>query len=608
MATFGTDTRKYIPTTFSFSYDDEIVDWGTTRLMRINDVSNQADPVNNKLKISDLSVSFVDTDGLIWGSLGNGTLAFNKPFSGTVFVGGSMGPVGDDLGTRYKKINEDGAWTVSFHTGKITNVSKSNNVVSIRSQNLMNLLSNLRWKFPVNDNGVAGEYIQGSHYGEYSFGGNSGAANWEQLVQDAGLNKEDQDSRMDIYMFPTNESFTPYGESSGIYDTSEGTGIIDTFQDYYIPNNVHFMDNDFENTFKAIKFKGTLLGTLIGTITTNETAKELGYTNRNDAESNLSGGSYVINKIRFQWPSGTADSSISTLKYQCLYRMEGDPTAVLRHLLFGKMVTNYYNQAEHMGTTTFYEAANVTAFKVYNQIIDPSKKTVLPYITDLLNTESALFYVSMNNQFNFEPYGPKNLQSTLQQIGTIDIIDSNQDNDIEDAYNRVIVNYDWSFESQEHTKKTEGTSSDWVVTNDRPLEISSQWVKNNNQANATVRRQLARYKNTSPKVNFKTNLKYSDLEIGTLIKVTDPDSGLDDKIIQILDYTKGFGNANQLSFSGYDGESLFLKKGYAQWEGDNDLEASVSGTSTSGWGTTIGGNGTCFNINEELYGTTFNWW
>lgn len=607
MATFGTDTRLGLPTAFQFSYDGVVKDWGTTRLLSVSDVSNQADPVDNKLRISDLTAKFYDSDATIWTALGNGTEAFNKAFSGTIFVGGSMGYQSDDLGVRYSKLSEVGAWVSPFHTGKITDVSKSNDIVTIRSQNLMNLLKMVKWRFPVNsfDN-----FQQGSFYNKYSFCvENSGLdITWGSLSTHAGYNKKNNNTEMDFYAYPTEAGISGYITGvEGIYDTSQGTGIEDTL----ISPDV-FHTNQFYNDFKALKFHGTFLGVFRGTINDANNAKELGWNGLAESEAHVNvdgdGTFYVVNKMRFEWPSGTSDSSLSEVYYRALWRMEGDPTGVLRHLLFGKMVTPYYTESTHMGTNTFYEAARVTAFKVYKQTINPEDEFVLPYIQDLLNTESALFYVSTDNKFNFEPYGPKNVLAVLEEIGTVDIIESSYTNDINDTYNRVILNYGWSFETEEYTKKKEGTLSSWSITDDRPLDLSSKWIINDNQANASVQRQLARYKQTSPKAQFTTSLKYSGMEIGSLIKLTDPQSGLSDKIIQILDYTKGFGNSNTISFSGYDGESLFLKRGYAKWEGDDDLTALVSGTSTSGWGTTISGVGTCFNINETYYGTVFNYW
>ena len=227
MPTYGTDTRTYVPTAFSFAYDGITQGWGTLNLMSINDVSNQAGPVNNKLSISDLSVSFADTNGSIWTALGNGTTAFNKDFSGTVFIGGSMGNVSSPLGNRFQKVSESGAWSVPFHTGKIREVGKTGNVVSIRSENLMNFISQLKWKFPL-ANSTDYQYFVGSHFGKFSFAVDNLSATWQNLLDNAAYKKESNNTEADVYFFASNDDFAGFSESPGIYDTSQGTGIIDT--------------------------------------------------------------------------------------------------------------------------------------------------------------------------------------------------------------------------------------------------------------------------------------------------------------------------------------------------------------------------------------------
>jgi len=611
MSTFGTDTRGGVPTAFQFSYNGETKDWGTTRLLEINDVSNQADPIDNKIQISDLTIKVMDSDGVVWSELGNGTSAFNKAFSGTVFVGGTMGYDSDYLGVRYTKLSETGAWEIPFHTGKITNVSKANNIVSIQSQNLMNLLENVKWRLPLNPYDA---YNQGSFSGKYSFAVDSGDSTWSQLLSNSGYNKSEAETNMDLYAFPTVDGIGVGYLSGieGIYDISEGTGIKDTLLSPDV-----FLNNQFYRDFKSVKFSGSQLGTFRGTITDLKRAKELGWASLAESEAHVDtdndGTFYIINKMRFAWDSGTADSTKPELYYQELFRMEGDPTAILRHLLFGKMVTPFYTEADSIGNS-FDQAARITAFKVFDRTINPNDETVLPYIQDLLRTESSLFYASLDNKFQFEPYGPKNLYTTLNEIGTVDIINSSYDNDINDTYNRVSLKYGWNFTNNEYTKKKEGTLSSWTVQDDRVLDLSSKWLLNDNQAQNSVSRQLARYEFTTPKTTFTTSQNHAGLDIGSLVKVTDSQSGMNSKTIQILDYTKGFGNGNRLTFSGYDGESLFVKRGYAFWDdgtsagGTEIIVNNCTGTSTSGWGTTILGIGTTLGINEDKFGSQFIWW
>jgi len=126
LPTFTYQASDSTPITFKFTYDGEVTSWGTERLISINPLSNTADPIDGRLKISDLTVTFADTDAAIWGSIGNGTGAFNKEFWCDVFVGGAMNWINGD----FQKYNEQGISSFPMHRGKIREVSRDAKISS----------------------------------------------------------------------------------------------------------------------------------------------------------------------------------------------------------------------------------------------------------------------------------------------------------------------------------------------------------------------------------------------------------------------------------------------------------------------------------------------
>jgi hypothetical protein len=583
VTTFGTDSNYNVPINFRFTYGGEVVDWGTTKLLRINDLSNTADPIDGKLKISDLTCTFSDVGEQIWGSMGNGTGAFNKDFVCEAYVGGSMGYESNGVSIDFNNVSTVGANVYTVHTGKVRNVARNGRSVKIHSQNMMNLLGHLEFQPP---NRLAPIIIDTWGGTSYSNGGTpvgaedeNGTAklhpDWSdisnittaELIGSSGYNEDDGTYEFMAFTSPDLLTLTNF-LGTGIYDTDPADGIKD-----FLSNGYLFCDMNLHQGQAKQKFKVSPNGTMV-------------------------------------WPSGTAETGIKFLYPFQPIQLQGDPVAVLRHLLFGKMVSDYYDETTNKEVNTFGTAQKVTAFQVFDQTISVENEKVQPEIEDLLTTTMSLFYVTSQNQFAYEPYGPKYLNEALTEIGSVDIIESSYTNDIEDSYNRFQFNYNWDEKTNEFKDVVVGTYSDWAAVDDRPLIMDSKWILSGNHAQISLNRQMSRFKNTSPKISITTPMKYAGMDLGALVSVTDDDMVLDGQIIQLIDYTKGFGNSNTITFKGLDGTALWSQKGWARWEdgtsagGTDIIVSAVSGTSTSGWGA----SGTVNNIDTTLYGTQFVWW
>ncbi len=606
MSTFGTDAREGLHTSYSIDFDGTSRRWESSEIIDVSSLGNSGDTISNKRKIADLSFSLYDGSGTIWTQLGNGTTAFGKTIALTISVGGTYGYVESQNGTEFKFLGTAESNDFNVHQGEIVNVSRKRNLITLRTQNKLNKINKLIWQMPVRTSGaqISLHKFFGS-YAFYNIGEVGSDEHWTGTIKPHSLYNITEDERGGDFYAHTGGITEANFQGTGIFDTT-GTGITN-----FLATDYEFLDTPFHQENPAKKFKGTFFGSQFGTIKTVTEAKASGYSSVADAEGskvkNSEGTFYPLERIRVEFGT-TLDSSVTSISESQLIQLTGDPTAVTRHCLFGKMVSDFLDESTDMGST-FAISQKIVAFQVYDQVIDPDVPKVETYINDALQMTSSIFFVSSNNQFEMAVYGPVDFSQTIDLIGTNEIFESSYKNDINDFYNRVTLDYQYDFQGQGFNKQKVGTLSDWNVINDRTFAIQSQWVRSDNQANNFVTKLLSRFEKTSPEINLDISLEASGRELGSLISVEDPDTFTGTKILQIVEYNKDFGGSKKISLRCLDGESLFKKRGYAKWE-DSALAAVVSGTSKSGWGNAALGDsdGTVNNIDEDLFGTHFVWW
>jgi hypothetical protein len=544
--------------------------------------------------------------------MGHGTGAFNLPVALTVTVGGDYAVSKRVNGTSFGFIGTTGGNQFNLHQGSVVSITKKKNLITIRSENKLNKIKNLQWQMPIRTTSGAGGNNLYQFYGSYAFFNMTAqdtARHWGTLKDNCLFNLENEDTKGDFYGHNT-ETFTNSNHlGTGLYDTS-GNGIDD-----YLASSFTHVDTAFHQENPVKRFKGTYFSSLIGTINTEDSAKKYGYNTLADADTNNGAdnpgtdtGTYDINLIRIQAGDDLIPAQDDMWESQ-LIRLTGDPVAVARHCLFGVMVSDFLDSTTDMGDT-FADSQPSVAFETYDQVIDPSKRSVSSYIEDAVGMTSSIFFVNTDNKFEMSVYAPQDLSQSLDFIGTNEITESSYKNNINDFHNRVTLKYSYSFEKREHTKEITGTFGDWGLLNDNPLKIESGWIKNDNQAQNFVSRQLSRAKNTSPEITVDMTLQGAGRELGSLITIEDPDSFSGTKVVQIVGYKKDFGNSRKVSLRCLDGESLYRKRSYGRWT-DGTLGEAVGTDSIGGWGdAALGGAvGTVNNIGTDFYdGTHFVWW
>jgi hypothetical protein len=579
---FGTDTAAGVPVSLAFSFNGSAVDWGSTRAYHIEPITNKAESIDGNYQISDLDVEFIDTDGSLWTALGHGTSAFNKQFSLTAYVGGTM----DYTSGRLKLQNTGNSATFTVHQGKVTNVWKKDRLVRVKSKNNLRLISDLEWRFPYRDLPEIGTrvgtyfFFEGTNLGSY----------FPNSVFDVS---EDQDD-FEIYSAVATTAIGSLGSS---YPSVSGRGTLGLLSGYHYPGTQFYFE---QNRFK---FKGTFLGTKIGTINTIDEANRFGFPSLGEAESAKSGSRYVLNRSRLHLSGGTVTDG-NRFFFQQKLTLSDTPANLFRELIAGHCVSPYFGTGD-IESNSFATSAMITTYQTFSQDISPKETKVGGAIKNLLESVYGLFSVNVNNQFEFRAYGPRNLQQTIGSIGTTDILEAEQSNDIEDFFNRVVIRYGHDVNGGEFQKTFELKTSDWGSSTDRPYELESKWLKVDNEASILAQRLLNRFKDTVPKVKFKVPLKYAGVGLGSIFFISDVDSGLAARIVELTAYRKDFSEDRTIEFEGADGGALYNRKGFGYWGPGTALPGvAVSGTSTFGWGT----NGTVNNINGTYFGSFFAWW
>ena len=617
MATFGTDNRQGVGVRFSMDFN------GTTNrfsdeIISVSDLSNSGDTIDSKRKISDLSWSLYDGSGTIWDELGHGTEAFGLPISLKVSIGGSYGLSESPNGTKVEFQGTQGGVDYNVHEGSLVYVSRQNRLIQLRSENKLNKIKYMNWQMPIRNKISSGVFDSAGNtlnraYGSYVFYLNEDATlegRWNDYIQPyCAFNLSENGRGFDMYAHTAEDVVNWNGfNGTGIYDTSSA-GVTD-----FLADNFNFVDTNYHSLNPAKKFKGTYFGTLIGTINTEEDAKKYGYADVAEAETervpigpSSSTGTYTLNRMRFEY--GTEFNSAETRMWEAQpIQLTGDPVAVMRHCLFGKMVTDYLDESTDKGDS-FDRSQQILGVQVFDQKIDPDEQKIEGFVNDALQMTSSIFFVNTSNQFEMAAYGPINLQENLDTYGTNEILSSKYSNNINDYYNKITLNYGWDFDSEKYVKQIVGTQDDWSILNERVLEIDTKWVKNDNQANNFVAKLLTRYKRTSPEMTVELGLNAAGRELGSLISLEDPDSWTGTKIAQIVEYNKSFGESRKVRLRCLDGDALFRKRGYAVWEdsaaGPDVTATTVDNDSRSGWSD---GAGTVNNINTDDYGDYFTWW
>lgn len=587
---FNENTRAGVPIAYQFAYGGNSVDWGSTRLMSMGDVSVRAEPLDGKFSVSELKTTFADTDGSLWGSFGHGTTCLGSSWSATVYIGGTMEFSSYGAGeTRLTRLNTQGAGTYVIHKGRITDIQRSRRTVTLTSRSLMAQVADLEWRFPVHED----PYIYSNRYGSNFFFNTN-------LITTYGtcfFNYEEDNKKFQAYVFVG--SNIP-GSVDAAYPTPAGRGTMGRANDCLYPGTQFYLD--FDRYF----FEGTYLGTYSGTINSLEDAWRYGFSTVEAAESAKVSSVYPIGKTRLTLKvEGEPEfTKGSYFVYQQSALSLGESPAILwREMLTGCCVTPLFGSSTDIDADSYGTAATITAFQYWERQIDPKGGKVLPYIKNLMEPLHALFSVNPQNKLRLHCYGPRNLNEVIGTIAGTEIIESDVSSSIEDKFNRFTLKYGYEFTTGSYTKTLEKTGSGWSHSNDFPRAIESQWLHNENDAILIADRLLRRFYAGMPRLNLTVPLSKVNADIGSLYAVNDDDMGYSSRIFEVVETSKDFSQKRTVTLGMWDGDTLYRQRGFAKFEDANSLTEAVSGTSTSGWGT----NGTVSNINQSFYGSQFVW-
>lgn len=591
----GTDSRNNIPLNLRFRFGGSDIGW--PQPLRINGFANSAESVDGRYRISDLDVYFADISGSYFATqFGNGTRGFGTSLEVIAYLGGTMGYHVQGLNTMWASVGTAGGFAATMHTGRVYGISYANRTLRVRSKTNLALVNELKWQFPLQQypwNSGQAQWI-----GSYAFSVGNFATTYLGTTAFYNFNDAKLSWKARAYLLP--QLYTMATTVDVVYPQDNTRGTVPINSAFYWAGTDSGGTN-FYDVNKHFPVEGTYFGTYVGTIQSDDDARDFGYVDMDEANRlKTNATSYNINKTRIKMNGSNIGSYIHFVSPMTI---TGSPKDCFKLLMTGAMVTPFFTNSD-LDQTTLNQSGTLTAFSYYENTVDFDEDDVSNSIKSVVETTQGLFCVNSSNKFEFRSYGPLNLQQSIASYGTADIISSVFDNLEEDYYNRFIIKYNYDYITNSFKSQHQEKVSAWGKNYDKPLTIESKWIKNPNEAAVIAQRLRVRYENTVPRISFTTNLNRVGWDIGTLLRLTDPNSGISNRILQVVGFNKDWTNKT-IEFETLDGDSLYQRKGFAFWDDGTVLPGvAVSGTSTAGWGT----NGTVNNINSTIYGSQFSWW
>ena len=596
MSTWSLDNEQGIHISHQITYGGSIQAWDTS-LIDVSSISNEASTFDKKRRVSDVTIRISDIDGAIWTQLGHGTTAFGQGLSVITTIGGQYDTTTFGQVEGYGFTGTTGGTQFTTHIGSVVEVSKSGRAVMIRSKNNMERLNELTFKWPVDLSASQITPDSLTRYEDYVFDSATSKDEWLDTIDECGW---------DVDNNKLGCKFIAYGANSGDDETTDATGLYSGTVINF-PSKYEVMTDSWYRVHSAVQMKGTYLTRWYGTVQTEQEAKRLGYADlaasKTAEQNDASGNYYPLNKVRFQYPNGTA-LDFNQLKQAAKITMSSDYTSILTHLIGGRFIYRKFATTD-FDSTTWDQSSKISAFSGFKGTIYPRDEEVLPHIDDIVAATNAMFSVNSDNKFEYLAYGPIEIIGNLGTILTEDVLESSYTNRKEDAYNAFEVHYKYDIDSDTYGTMVNGTLSNWTADEERLLTIKSKWMFSDNEALIFKDQIMSRYQKTAPVAFIKTALNKAGVEVADLLTVTDVDSGINGRIMQVRKFTKDFPNSKTVDFEMLDGDTLYVGKGWSFWGTETDLTTAVSSTSKSGW---ADGSDEVTGINEDFYGTAFKFW
>ena len=599
MSTISLDNQQGVHIEHEIIFNGEVTDW-FQKSVELSSISNEASTFDNKRRVSDVTMRVSDLDGEIWGSMGDGTTAFGKGLKVITTIGGQYGASSFGQLTGVGFTGTTGGTQYITHVGSVVEVQKSGRSVVIRSKNNMERINDLTIKPPVSTapypTGHALVPNTDLYYQDFTFVSNSYRSVWDDIVANGAWDISDDKTgcSMAIYGgFSTDISV----DSTGLYDADTVT-----MPSKYYPKT----DQWYRDHSKAI-VKGTYLGTYAGTIGDLETANLYGFETLAEAVTaiNIDGNGtyYTIDKMRFKWPEGK-DGAFERIYPTSSITMDGDYTSILKHFITGAFVYRRFDSGD-LDSNSFDKSSAVGAFSNFRGTILAKEDKLIPHIDDILASTSAMFSVNNVNAFEYLAYGPVEIVGNLGTILSKDVINTSYTNRQEDAYNAFELHYRYENDTDSYGTFVRGTLDNWTVDNERLLKLETKWMYNNNETGVYLTQLQSKYTKTAPVVNVTTSLNKGGVEIGDLLTVTDVDSAINERVLQVRKFNKDFSNGKTVDFEMLDGETIYYGRGWSFWGTQTNLTSVVDDTSNSGW---ADGSDNVANINTTVFGDNFKYW
>ncbi len=172
-------------------------------------------------------------------------------------------------------------------------------------------------------------------------------------------------------------------------------------------------------------------------------------------------------------------------------------------------------------------------------------KNMIDLINDLCIDTMSNFFFDRENKANFTTYRPAVSRAYIKKISQNEILEDtfSLGRDVNDAYNRVLINYDYNYEKKEYKNAYEigGTVSINNMDTVRTFTVNAPFIYTATEAAFVGMKWLSRLQNGINKIQFSSHMTILPIDIGDRVMVTHEEpptstGGWDNRLINIIEF------------------------------------------------------------------------
>ena len=319
-------------------------------------------------------------------------------------------------------------------------------------------------------------------------------------------------------------------------------------------------------------------------------------------------GTNIMSFIDFGTSQGTKNVYVSIKgRYDSYNNLIQNPALLLKDILLSNNICDLI--IDDIGTASFDITQNWLNPYNYRYIMDGEiHKTSIDLIHSLNINSLSNFYFNRENKANFDTYRPAVSRVDIKKVSGNEILEDSFSitRNINDVYNKVIVNYKYDYIKKEYKDSFEVGGTAYIDKFDtvKTFTIDSPFIFNLTEAEFIGRKWLSRLQNGINRLQFSLPLFIMPLDICDRLQLSHEEfpsmtGGCTDRLINIIDFEFDTKN-KQVNIQGIDEDEVSLNKKFFILGGVNNTLYPFADESQKQYGALCDSNG-LFSNNQPGY-------